>query len=144
MKNLWQAVRFVIVGALNTAVDFIVFNLLAYYVIGLESSFAYFVCKSLAFLVAMANSFFFNRRVTFKDHSHKKGLWWRFSLVTIATFLVSAGISTVAFNLLVNHTSIATLLAGNIGVVVSVVVGMCSNFIGYKYFVFNSNDQATA
>ncbi|MDB5254950.1 MAG: putative rane protein [Candidatus Nomurabacteria bacterium] len=141
-KTLGQTARFVLVGILNTGIDFIVFNLLAYYVIGLETGWAYFVCKTTGFLVAMVNSFFFNSRFTFKDNTKKQGAWWRFALVTVFSFLVSLGISTLVFNVLIADTSLSGLLAGNISAVISTAIGMCANFIGYKFFVFQNDQQA--
>ncbi|MEO5646569.1 MAG: GtrA family protein [Candidatus Paceibacterota bacterium] len=138
--GLWQTMKFIFVGLLNTGIDFLVFNLLAYYVIGLGSPTAYFFCKSIAFLAAMTNSFFFNSRFTFKKHDQKKGLWWRFTLITVSTFLISSLISTLAFNGIVDHTSLSAILAGNISVVISVAVGMFINFIGYKFFVFQNHE----
>ncbi len=137
---LGQTARFVFVGAVNTGIDFLVFNLLAYYVIGLENGWAYFFCKSIAFLAAMVNSFFFNSRFTFKGNGQKDGVWWRFSLITITAFLISSGISTAAFNVLVAQ-GVPALIAGNISVVVSIMVGMVINFIGYKQFVFKSHEE---
>lgn len=138
---IWQTLRFVFVGALNTGVDFIVFNLLADFAIGLQSPLQYFFCKSIAFLVAMLNSFFFNSRFTFRDHERKEGIWWRFAAVTIGTFIIASAISTEAFALLVRYTTIAPIFAGNISVVVSVLIGMATNFLGYKFFVFKDHEE---
>lgn len=124
--------RFVFVGILNTAIDFAVFNFLAYFVFGLETAIAYFVCKILGFAVAMGNSFFFNSRYTFK----RQGAWWSFFLVTVTSFGVSSGLSTAVFHMLITHSSLSAIMAGNISAVISTAIGMCANFIGYKYFVF--------
>ena len=139
---LWQTARFVFVGALNTLIDFIVFNIFAYYIIGLETSWTYFICKSLGFIAAMGNSFFLNSRFTFKDHERRSGTWWRFAAVTITTFAISSAISTEAFTLLRLYTALPAIISGNISVVVSVVVGMCTNFFGYKYFVFHDHQES--
>jgi putative flippase GtrA len=136
-----QTIKFVFVGLLNTGIDFLIFNLLAHFVFGLQTSWAYFLCKSIAFLAAMANSFFFNSRFTFKEHEQKTGLWWRFTLITVATFAISSVISTLVFQALVAETTLSRVLAGNISVVVSVAVGMFINFIGYKFFVFKNHEE---
>ena len=139
---LRQTIRFVFVGILNTIIDFGIFNLLADYVIGLQTSWTYFACKSIAFIFAMTNSFFLNSSFTFKEHERKKGVWWRFALITIATFVLSSGISTEVFHILRSHTSLSAIIAGNASVVVSVLVGMFTNFIGYKFFVFKDHEEA--
>jgi putative flippase GtrA len=138
-----QTVRFILVGGLNTVVDFIIFNLLAHYVFGLATPWTYFVCKSLAFVVAMMNSFFFNSRFTFKDKQARAGVWWRFSIITIATFIISSIISTWVFHLLQVYTSLSAIIAGNASVVVSVFIGMVTNFLGYKHFVFHEDKKTT-
>lgn len=137
---LGQTLRFIVVGLLNTGIDFAVFNLLAVLVIGIDTPFEYFLCKSIAFIVAMLNSFFFNSRFTFRKQEQKKGVWWRFALITISTFIISSAISTWVFQLLLIFTPLKELLAGNISVVVSVMVGMFCNFIGYKFFVFKDHE----
>ncbi len=136
-----QTLRFMFVGMVNTAIDFAVFNVLAIYIIGLETSWTYFVCKSLAFIVAMINSFFMNSRFTFKHHAHRTGVWWRFAVITVTTFVISSVLSTLVFRALINYTDISALIAGNASVVVSVFLGMCINFLGYKYFVFQRHEE---
>ena len=128
-----QFARFALVGVLNTFVDLIIFNLSAYW-LGLETSFLYFLSKTIAFIVAMINSYILNSRFTFKET--KNASWQRFVVITIATFIISTGISTALFIFLQGTTAWSSILIGNVCALVATGVSMVINFIGYKLFVF--------
>jgi putative flippase GtrA len=135
-KTFTQAARFVVVGLINTGVDFLGFNIAAL-LVGLDSSIHYLLCKTISFLIAMSNSFYLNRRFTFRSDKRSSAVKWRFFAVTVATFLISSTLSTFLFVFL-QHTGVRPGVAGNAGVLVSAIVGMMTNFLGYKYVVFQT------
>ncbi|GEM_PF-2540964 len=130
--------RFITVGIFNTALGFAVFNIFAYYIIGLETSWQYIICSVFTFAITTTNSFFFNSRFTFR-HKQSNGGLGRFVAVTAGTFIFSGGISVGIFHLLRIHTPLSGILIGNISAAVSVAIGMCTNFFGYKFFVFHDH-----
>jgi putative flippase GtrA len=134
-----EAMRFIGVGILNTALGFAVFNILGYYVIGLQTSGKYLLCSILTFIVTLTTSFFLNSRFTFRHKHSSRGGVWRFAAVTIGTYAISSLVSVIVFHVLQVHSALSDILIGNISAVVSVGVGMCINFAGYKFFVFHDH-----
>src|SRR5688500_904179 len=62
-----QILRFGIVGVLNTAVDLGVLNTLIFLNPSGRAGWLYAVFKTIAFLVAVTNSYLLNRRFTFRS-----------------------------------------------------------------------------
>ncbi len=133
---LRQILRFCLVGILNTGIDLGVLNLLLWwnpYVGPMQ----YPLYKTISFLCALINSFFMNRRFTFKrvDKISRAQLV-RFTVVTVFGFLASVGVPSVVYVVLSIHSGLSSILAANIGALVGVGASLVVNFIGYKYIVF--------
>lgn len=131
-----QMVRFGLVGGVNTSIDLLVLNILLY-INPFPTSLSYVFYKTIAFLCALCNSFFMNRRFTFQQKkSISKKEIARFALVSILGFVASVGIPSVLFILLRIHTELSAVLVANIGACVGIGASLLLNFIGYKYVVF--------
>jgi putative flippase GtrA len=113
------------VGALNTAVDFIVYSL-AVGVFRLPAEYS----QAAGYSAGLINSYILNRTLTFKTGSTvKTGVQlYRFVLVNAATLCISIGL--------------ISLLTGNAGIneyvakIPVTAVVMLLNYFGYKLFVF--------
>ena len=107
--NWLQLVRFALVGASGYAVNLAVFTA-AVNVLGIH----YRVAPVLAFLVGVANNFWWNRHWTFDARDGHAGFQAaRFLTVSVAAFLLSYGI----FLLLVEQAGLPKVLAQAVAIV---------------------------
>jgi putative flippase GtrA len=133
--------RFVVVGGLNTAIDFAVLNGLIYlFGIG-RSDPKYVVFKGLSFIVALANSFFLNKLWVFKTRRSEGKDMRRevmaFVGVSVAGLLANTLIAFVVYA--AGHAllpGVSNAVMANIGALVGTVVVVLWNFTGYKFLVF--------
>jgi putative flippase GtrA len=87
-----QFVKFGIVGVSSTAIDWGVFYLLS----GLVGPY-YLVAKALSFLVAVVNSFFWNRRWTFRSRSQEKTKeFGKFLFIYVLSMIINVGMMRLA------------------------------------------------
>jgi putative flippase GtrA len=118
------------VGLGNTAVDFTVFFLLNL------SGIYYLFAQVLSYLAGVINSFFFNRKWTFRM-SHKTNLteFAKFFSVNCLSLLVSSSLLYILYDK--NHLDIwhAKITATGVGFAV--------NFIGSRIWVFAENQPIT-
>ena len=127
--------KFLGVGVLNTALDFIVLNILvSFFGTGAHGELFVFF-KSISFLAAVSNSYFLNKVWVF-NHTGKKSVKEPALFFVISTmgFLINVVISFVAFNFFVRYVS--PFIAANIGALVGTLVVFAWNFVGYRFFVF--------
>ncbi|WP_372790373.1 GtrA family protein [Paraconexibacter sp.] len=123
--NWFELVRFGAVGASGYAVNLAVFAL-AVHALDLN----YRVAAVMAFLVAVANNFTWNRYWTFKAQDGHAGFQAaRFFVVSVCAFLVSLGV----LELMVTGFDAPEVLAQ----AVAIVVATPFNFIGNKLWSFS-------
>ena len=124
-----RPIIYMIVGGINTAVDFMVFNLLY-----LFSPLAPAICNVISYISGILCSFLLNRGVTFKDGANQK------MPKQVLRFLVvnglSLGIGTLGVHFLYLAGLNATLAKGMITVLTAII-----NYFGYKLFVFEVKDD---
>ena len=115
---------YILVGGINTGVDFSVFHLLYFFTPLLAP-----VCQAISYTAGISNSFILNRSLTFRD-GIKIGLTreaGRFLLVNLISLLTGV----VGIHLLLT-IGLPTVLAKVLITVVTAVI----NYFGYKWFVF--------
>ena len=135
--NVFQFGKFILIGGLNTAVDFAMLNMLVY-AFGADTTGRYAVWKTLAFAVAMCNSYLLNRRYTFGGAPKNARTVSAFVIITVATFLINVGISSLVFFVATVEGELGNELAANIGALSGTAVSTVLNFVGYKLFVFKA------
>ncbi len=131
--------RFIIVGLINTFVDFAVLNgLIA--IFGLDhGNMRFAVFKSISFLAAAANSFLLNKNWVFEDRS-KRYIGKQvagFLTVSIAGLIINLAVSYLVFALgstIFPYASPQVL--ANIGALCGTGAVLLWNFLGYKKWVF--------
>ena len=149
-ENIWQFLKFAVVGVLNTVVDFLVFQLL-----NLTLGWMY-MAQVIGYSAGVLNSYFWNSRWTFrKEHKRSAREAASFLVVNLVSLGVSLGVLWACKNLLgitdawvagwvpawlggfVKGDTVAKLIATPCAIVV--------NFIGNKLFVFRAqpNDEQT-
>jgi putative flippase GtrA len=126
--NWLQLGRFAAVGVSGYLVNLAVFAL-TLHLIGVD----YRVSAVLAYIVSVANNFFWNRHWTFRarqGHAMHQGL--RFFAVSLVTF----GFSYLVLVMLVSGAGMHTATQKDLAQAISVAVGMPLNFVGQKLWSF--------
>ncbi|WP_342438267.1 GtrA family protein [Paenibacillus sp. FSL L8-0436] len=123
-----QFLKFNAVGLLNTLIDFAVFTLL--HSLGMMNTPA----QIISYSAGTANSFFWNKKVTFKDKSQtSKDSFDRMQLVRfIILNLVVLGISVLLMHLLTDKFGVQVLISKVLVTFVTVII----NFFGSRKWVF--------
>jgi putative flippase GtrA len=131
-NNARRIALFVLIGIANSALDFLVLNLLSR-AFGIQSWWAYPLWKSFSFACALFQSYYLNKRFTFADRP--KSAFSLFIAVTMASFVLNIIISTLAYHVLM-HVGVPEFWSLNLGALVGIGASMITNFIGYNYVVF--------
>ncbi len=162
MKTIEQAGKFAFVGVINTVIDLAVLNVLVW--LGLQAAFVvlgekFLVANLISTFVAMINSFILNRQWAFK--SQGKNIWAEIAKFFVITVIGMFVIHQIAFNFLYFQAGWLTgfvykmftvfglggifsqaFITLNFSKVLAVVVSLIWNFIGYKFFVFQSSSKS--
>jgi putative flippase GtrA len=154
IKIIYQIAKFVLVGILNTFVDWGVLNLLMF-LTSITSGVYYTVFKGISFLFATTNSYFWNKFWTFSkpridadvktqinaDNKMQKSApkeFLRFLVVSAIGFLLNVSTATLIVNVWGSQFGIGDALWANIGAFCGTLTGLTWNFLGYKLIVFKS------
>lgn len=145
IKIFYQLAKFILVGALNSLIDWGILNLLMF-LTSLTAGTMFSVFKGISFLVAMANSYFWNKFWTFKkteepgdmtDTAQKNGKeMGQFFVVSLIGFALNVGVATLLVNILGPQWGLSAKLWANAGALAGTLIGMGWNFVGYKLIVF--------
>jgi len=133
-----QFIRFFLVGAINTGIDFAVLNFLIYFTE--KSSGVYYpVFKFISFMVAVTNSYFMNKYWTFRSNDTcgmKPGEFLKFLGVYLVGAITNVGVATYVVNYVDAPVGFSPVLWANVGACFAVVFTLIWNFVGLKFFVF--------
>ncbi len=139
MKNKLEPIflKFILIGVLNTTIDFTVLNLLVL-AFGIGShGWLYLPLKTFSFIVAVVNSFLCNKFWVF---GHTKHFDIRELVLFLSVSAVGLAINVVAafsiFQLLGNSAVVSPHIAANIGALAGTIIVLLWNFYGYKLVVF--------
>ena len=124
--NWWQLIRFGCVGASGYAVNLVVFTAAVH-----GAGFGYVLAAVMAFIVALANNFFWNRAWTFKAHDGHAGFQAaRFVVVSLGAF----GFNLLLLFALVEFAGMQKVPAQAIAIVAATPL----NFLGNKLWSFRT------
>ncbi|MBQ4610901.1 MAG: GtrA family protein [Clostridia bacterium] len=125
-RNFKQLIKFGVVGVMNTAVDFLAYQLLTF--LGVN----YAAAQCISYSCGVLNSYIFNSSWTFKEAAkHERGEFISF----IAVNLISLGISVALLKVCYDVLGIESNLVSK--AIVTPIV-MIINFIGTKLLVFKN------
>ncbi len=124
-----QAVRFVIVGLLNTAVD-----LGAFYLLALIPGMPNIAAKGVSYLLGICNSFFWNKYWTFNARGSARGK--REFAVFLAVNMPPLLVNVVVFTLLGLWIDSGTRWVQLAKAFAAAVVSVTWNFLGSRYWAF--------
>lgn len=129
----WQFSKFVLVGLLNTSIDFGILNLLVA-ATSITGGLSIIPLNALAFSAAVTNSYFWNRRWVFAGRHG--GNFVLFLIITI----IGIGINSAVVFLITTFVSpiggLDRTLWVNVAKILATGVSLVWNFTGYKLIVF--------
>lgn len=137
-KLIKQFSKFVIVGGINTGIDFLVLNFLIY-ITGIHAGPELFLLNSTSFSVAVINSYFMNKRWTFQDKTKIEQAPIKFSaffLISIIGLIINGLILTSITTFIPAPFGLSPVFWANIAKLMATGFSLVWNFIGYKLFVF--------
>lgn len=133
--RVYEIVLFVLVGFLNTVVDFVVLNLLVIMTHHDDGLWLIaFTC--LGFLAAVLNSYILNRNLTFRGQGDRSSSHFiRFIAVNAVGMVINSSI--VWFLVLVIGDRLSALVAINASKLLAVTCSLTWNYFAIKRWVFN-------
>jgi len=137
-KLIKQFSKFIIVGGINTGIDFLILNILMV-VTGITAGPELFVLNSISFSIAVINSYFMNKRWTFQDKTKTEQTPIKFSaffIISIIGLVINGLILTGITTYIPALFGLSAVLWANIAKLMATGVSLVWNFIGYKLFVF--------
>lgn len=149
---IWQAGKFVLTGGLNTFLDLGALNFLIF-ISGISSGFYYSIFKGISFIIALINSYFWNKFWTFKktqpdkplpsekdfnikEAEKSKNKFLQFFAISVVGFGINVGTASIIVNFISPSFGLSSQIWANIGAIVAAFTGMTWNFLGYKFIVF--------
>ena len=139
LQNVWQFIRFALVGACNTMVDFGITNLLAL-LLRPASGPAFFAVSLVACSIATLNSYLWNQRWTFRTASGEpaKGAFGKFLLVAMVSLLVNTSAFLFFLRVIPERFDLPPILVLNLAKLAGVVAAFTVAFLGYRFGVFHT------
>lgn len=138
LKLVKQFSKFIIVGGINTGIDFLILNILIY-ITGITAGVELFILNCVSFSVAVVNSYFMNKHWTFQDKTKTQQEPIKFSqflAVSVVGIIINGLILTSITSYIPPLFGLSAVLWTNIAKLMATGVSLIWNFIGYKFFVF--------
>ncbi len=138
-----KATKFLMVGVLNTGIDFFVFDTLIAWT-GHDQGIAITLFKSFSFFCALFNSYELNRLWTFDgeaEPSRTRQEFGRFAAITVVGFLVNVGTTSGIVAAIHPLFGLSQIRWDNVAAAGATVLNLVWNFVGYKLFVFKSKGR---
>lgn len=138
LKLVKQFSKFIIVGGINTGIDFLILNILIY-ITGITAGVELFILNCVSFSVAVVNSYFMNKHWTFQDKTKPEQEPIKFSqflAVSIVGIIINGLILTSITSYISPLFGLSAVFWANIAKLMATGVSLIWNFIGYKFFVF--------
>lgn len=151
---VWQIGKFGVIGVLNTLVDWGVLASLIFLFrklfkidsvdllfIGITF---YSLYKSVSFIVAVINSYYWNKYWTFAQGAVQKSKneFLQFLAVSVVGFIINVGVSSYIFGAISPLGELNNDQWGIVGAAIGSALGLIWNFVGYKFIVFKEDQTA--
>ena len=135
-----QIATFVLIGVLNTLVDIGALNILILFSTS-TTIITLSIFKAFSFIVAVTNSYFWNKYWTFNGASAgtKKGSleFLQFMVVSVGGLFINVSVFAIThFLLSSNVEAISLSVIATTSALVAALGSLVWNFVGYKFFVF--------
>ena len=141
---IWQAAKFVLIGAFNTAIDFGILNVLIF-ATGYDKGLALAALNICSTSIAILNSYWWNSKWVFEGASKKQG---REFLAFLAVTVIGIALNSATVLLITGFIAPFDGLTGeqwaNLAKVLATAASLVWNFTGYKFIVFKKARSASA
>jgi putative flippase GtrA len=139
---LAQFIKFVMVGLMNTAIDFAVLNLLMWQT-GIYEGKWMFLLNAISFTVAVSNSYFWNKYWTFraKGPAIEPAQMGQFLIVSLIGVAINSSIVYMFTTNITPFFGLGRELWANAAKMLATGLTLIWNFIGYKFIVFNKKNK---
>jgi len=139
---IYQFAKFVVVGFLNTSIDFGVLNLLSMFT-GVTAGFLIGGVNVPGFILASANSYFWNKFWVFSasakasaDKGRDYSDFFSFAAVVLVGIFINGGIVVLLTTCMSPLWGLTPERWLNMAKVAATVISLVWNFVGMKFFVF--------
>jgi putative flippase GtrA len=158
VKVAYEVAKFILVGGLNTLVDWGVlsFLILTFKHSGVDSNkvlfevfsiaiILYTLLKAISFIVATTNSYIWNKFWTFKRKTTEKlgREFMQFITISIIGFLINVIIASSVFKFIPRLGGLNIEQWALVSAAIASIIALAWNFVGYKFVVFNKKDGGT-
>ena len=128
--------KFSIIGGLNFLVDIIILNSLSY-ITGFNKGVFAAVFSVISFLIANVNSYYLNKKWTFKSNS-KKSKYKVFLTASVIGVFINV-IVIYGFTMYISQPYFSDIVWLNISKIIATSLVVFFNYYSYKKYVFNEN-----
>lgn len=138
---IMQFVKFVVIGFINTALDFAILNL-EMWMFSIYAGWPIIIFNVVSFAIASTNSFIWNRLWTFKVKSGEKVAmqYLQFIIVTAIGMGINSSIVYLGTTVVGPHFGLHPQLWANVVKVFATCISLIWNFFGYKFVVFKKKE----
>jgi putative flippase GtrA len=152
-----QVAKFILVGGLNTLVDW---GVLALLIFVFRNSFSigsndvllnifsvtivfYSLFKGISFILATINSYIWNKFWTFRRKTKEKlgKEFLQFIVISVIGFLINVGVASIVFRFISPFAGLGIDQWAIICAAIATAVSMIWNFLGYKFIVFDTRNS---
>src|SRR3989344_1119345 len=134
VKVFWQIAKFIVVGGLNTFLDFAILNLLIA-ITGIATGGGFSIFKAFSFSAAVVNSYFWNKHWTFEAKGGNKAEFIEFLLISIVGLGINVGSASFLVNYIQPLFGFNPISWVNFSALVATFLALAWNFLGYKLIV---------
>jgi len=136
MPSVLQFSKFSIVGGLNALIDLGVLNFLIAFS-GIASGLLFSLFKSSSFVIAVINSYLWNKFWTFESRERvHRSEFTRFVLINIVGLGINVGVASFIVNGIGAPVGMSAPIWANIGAFIAALTGVMWNYLGVKHWVF--------
>lgn len=132
---IWQFAKFIISGSLSALIDLGILNLLMF-LSGITFGILFIVFKGISFLIALTNSYFWNKNWTFEKKEGTIKEASNFFIISAIGFIINVSIAFIVVNIVGPKFGVSLTQWANIGSITAILIAMFWNFIGFKFLVF--------
>jgi len=131
-----QFSKFIVIGVLNTAIDFAILNFLMWWT-GIYDGKQIILLNVISFSIAVINSYFWNKFWTFRDRDNVDAKEFsQFIAVTLVGLIINSSIVYLITTFIDPMFGMNKELWANFAKVMATGLSLIWNFVGYKFIVF--------